>query len=162
MLCFTHGEASTLGPWPRRPAAHPRRGTGRRRGRTRHSLHHAPGLPDGGLASIPATTLTAHVHQHVQLARPDALLVFDEGGITGHPDHCQATAAALSAADQPDLPVIAWAIPRHVTALVNTEFGTSFAGRASGRWPHRPAVPNAVRRRNGSRMHVSYKHITFT
>ncbi len=85
--------------------------------------------PDGGLASIPTATLAAHVHQHVQLARPDALLVFDEGGITGHPDHCQATAAALAAVGQPDLPVIAWAIPGHVAALLNTEFGTSFAGR---------------------------------
>jgi N-acetylglucosamine malate deacetylase 2 len=85
--------------------------------------------PDGSLASIPTATLAAHVHQHVHLARPDALLVFDEGGITGHPDHCQATAAALSAARQPDLPVIAWAIPGHVAVLLNTEFRTSFAGR---------------------------------
>jgi LmbE family N-acetylglucosaminyl deacetylase len=36
-------------------------------------------------------------------------------------------AAALSAAHH--LPVIAWAIPGHVAALLNTEFGTSFAGR---------------------------------
>jgi LmbE family N-acetylglucosaminyl deacetylase len=129
MLCFTHGEASTLGPGP----------AGLRRVRARELAAAAAMLgmagttlldyPDGGLASIGAATLAAHVHQHVQLARPDALLVFDEGGITGHPDHCQATAAALSAAHQPDLPVIAWAIPRHVAALLNTQFGTSFAGR---------------------------------
>ncbi len=129
MLCLTHGEASTLGPGS----------AGLRRIRAGELAAAAAVLgmadatlldyPDGGLASIPAATLVTHVRQHVQLARPDALLVFDEGGITGHPDHCQATAAALAAARQPDLPVIAWAIPGHVAALLNTEFGTSFAGR---------------------------------
>ena len=129
MLCCTQGEASTLGPGP----------ADLRRTRARELAAAAAVLgmagttlldyPDGGLASIPAATLAARVHQHVQLARPDALLVFDEGGITGHPDHCQAAAPALSAAGQPNLPVIAWAIPGHVAALLNTEFRTSLAGR---------------------------------
>jgi len=109
MLCFSHGEASTLGPGS----------AGLRRIRAGEPAAAAAVLgttgttfldyPDGGLASIPATTLAARMHRHVQLAHPDALLVFDEDGITGHPDHSQATAAALSAADQPGLPVIAWA-----------------------------------------------------
>lgn len=34
------------------------------------------------------------VHQQAQLAGAGALLVFDEGGITGHPGHRQATAAS--------------------------------------------------------------------
>jgi LmbE family N-acetylglucosaminyl deacetylase len=58
------------------------------------------------------------------------LLVFDEGGITGHPDHRHATAAALAAAERHDLDVIAWAIPDHVAEALNAEFATSFVGRA--------------------------------
>jgi LmbE family N-acetylglucosaminyl deacetylase len=129
MLCFTHGEASTPGPGP----------AGLRRIRASELAAAAAMLgmagttlldyPDGGPASIPVATLAAHVHQHVRLARPDALLVFDEGGITGHPDHCQATTAALSAAAQPDLPAIAWAIPDQVAALLNTCQSGSRAAR---------------------------------
>lgn len=43
--------------------------------------------PDGALASIPASALAAHVDRQIRQARPDALLVFGEGGITGHPVH---------------------------------------------------------------------------
>jgi LmbE family N-acetylglucosaminyl deacetylase len=72
------------------------------------------------------------VRQQVQVTGPDALLVFDEGGITGHPDHCQA-AAALSAAARDDLTVIAWAIPDHVAETLNAEFATTFTGRPAAR-----------------------------
>jgi LmbE family N-acetylglucosaminyl deacetylase len=129
MLCLTHGEASTLGP-----------GTGDLRRIRVGELAAAAAVlgmagttlldyPDGRLAAVPAATLAAHVHQHLQLACLDALLVFDEGGITGHPDHCQATAAALTAADRLGLTVIAWAIPDRVAEALNAEFGTAFAGR---------------------------------
>jgi N-acetylglucosamine malate deacetylase 2 len=129
MLCFTHGEASTLGP-----------ATGDLRRTRAGELAAAAAVlgmagttlldyPDGRLAAVPVATLAAHVHQHLQLARPDALLVFDEGGITGHPDHCQATAAALTAAARLGLTVIAWVIPGHVAEALNAEFGTAFAGR---------------------------------
>jgi N-acetylglucosamine malate deacetylase 2 len=129
MLCFTHGEASTLGP-----------GTGDLRRIRAGELAAATAVlgmadttllnyRDGGLAAVPVATLAAHVHQQVQRARPAALLVFDEGGITGHPDHCQATAAALTAASRLGLTVIAWVIPGHVAAALNAEFGTAFAGR---------------------------------
>jgi LmbE family N-acetylglucosaminyl deacetylase len=110
MLCFTHGEASTLDP-----------GT--------DDLRRIRAGELAAAAAIPVATLAAHVHQHLQLARPDALLVFDDGGITGHPDHRQATAAALTAAGQVGLPVIAWAIPGHVAEALNAEFKTAFAGR---------------------------------
>ena len=69
------------------------------------------------------------MHDHIARTRPDALLVFDEGGITGHPDHCHATRAALIAARQHDLPVLAWTIPDQVAAILNAEFGTTFTGR---------------------------------
>ena len=69
MLCFTHGEASALGP-----------GTGDLRHIRAGELAAASAVltmagttvldyPDGCLATIPVDTLAAHVHQHLQLAR---------------------------------------------------------------------------------------------
>ena len=129
VLCFTRGEASTLGM-----------GTGDL-GRLRADELAAAaavlgvagtGLldyPDGRLPGVSLSRLAGHVRQQARLTGPDALLVFDEGGITGHPDHCRATAAALSAAGRGDLAVIAWTIPHHVAEVLNAEFGTTFAGR---------------------------------
>ena len=59
----------------------------------------------------------------------EILVVFDEGGITGHPDHCAATAAALLAATRRQLPVLAWAVPEQVARTLNAEHGTSFLRR---------------------------------
>jgi N-acetylglucosamine malate deacetylase 2 len=129
VLCFTHGEASTLGM-----------GAGDMRRVRADELAAAAAVlgagstgllnyPDGHLSGIPLSQLAGHVHRQARLTGPDALVVFDEGGITGHPDHCQATAAALSAAAREDLTVIAWTIPHHVAAVLNAEFGTTFAGR---------------------------------
>jgi LmbE family N-acetylglucosaminyl deacetylase len=39
--------------------------------------------------------------------RSEMLVVFDEGGVTGHPDHQRATRAALAAADHLDIAVLA-------------------------------------------------------
>jgi N-acetylglucosamine malate deacetylase 2 len=52
--------------------------------------------------------------------------VFDHGGITGHPDHQAATDAAIAAADELDLLVLAWTIPADVADALNSEFGTTF------------------------------------
>jgi LmbE family N-acetylglucosaminyl deacetylase len=69
-------------------------------------------------------------HEVLQRAvNVDGFLVFDEGGVTGHPDHCQATCAAVAAAEVSDLPVWAWAIPRAIAEQLNVEFGTLFVGR---------------------------------
>lgn len=127
ILCFTLGEHSTLGV----------DGTdlGMRRQRELHAAAGVLGIdditlltyPDGGLAELNGDELVDHI---LQLgADADALLVFDEGGVTGHPDHCQATDAALAAAEVLDLPVLAWAIPCSVAQQLNAEFGTSFVGR---------------------------------
>lgn len=129
LLCFTHGEASTLGL-----------GEGDLRQVRAGELAAAAAVlgvtgarlldyPDGRLAGVGLSQLAGHVRRQIQLTRPDALLVFDEGGITGHPDHCQATAAALPAADRENLPVIAWAVPLPVAEVLNAEFGTTFTGR---------------------------------
>jgi N-acetylglucosamine malate deacetylase 2 len=128
-LCFTHGEASTLGGTAGELAAV----------RTRELAAAARVLglidvelldyPDGGLTDVALDELAEVVAARVRSRRPDALLVFDEGGITGHPDHQRATDAARRAASTSGVPVLAWAIPHGVAAALNAQFGTRFVGR---------------------------------
>ncbi len=129
VLCFTHGEASTLGgnvedlgTTRAGELAAAARVLGVRR-------THLLDYPDGGLATIELSELVTHVRLERHEGSHQALLVFDEGGITGHPDHCRATEAALVAAELDDLDVIAWAIPLAVAQELNACFGAHFVGR---------------------------------
>jgi LmbE family N-acetylglucosaminyl deacetylase len=129
VLCFTNGEASTLG------AAAADLGMVRCGELAAAAAvldvrrTELLGYRDGHLTGVPLSRLAGHVRHHARLSGAQALLVFDEGGITGHPDHCRATAAALLAARHTQLAVIAWVIPRHVAQTLNAEFGTAFTGR---------------------------------
>ncbi len=128
VVCLTHGEASTLGP-TRRPLAEVRTeelaAAARAIGAATVRLHD---FPDGNLAGIPLETLTARVDAEVR--SPALLLAFDEGGVTGHPDHIRATQAALAVGGIRRLPVLGWALPQQVAAQLNSELGTSFVGRS--------------------------------
>lgn len=75
------------------------------------------------------SALAAHVVRMARRVRPSHLLAFDVSGITGHPDHQHATAAALAAADALALPLLIWTLPDDVARTLNSEFGTSFVGR---------------------------------
>jgi N-acetylglucosamine malate deacetylase 2 len=127
VLCFTHGEASSLGT-SARPLSEVRR----------EELGEAAGVlgvgrvtlldhPDGSLAGQDLDDLTSAVRAMALAVGADLLLVFDEGGVTGHPDHCRATEAALAA--DTDLPALAWTLPQRVADALNLEFGASFVGR---------------------------------
>ena len=129
VLCYTHGEASTLHGLDGdldvlRPAelaaATQVLGVGR---------SELLSYPDGALGEVPLADLAGHVTRLARQARPSHLLAFDVGGITGHPDHQHATAAALAAAEILGIPVLIWALPAAVADTLNREFGTSFAGR---------------------------------
>jgi LmbE family N-acetylglucosaminyl deacetylase len=129
VLCFTHGEASSL------------RGCEGDLGQVRLAEFAAAtgvlgvartellGYPDGALAGVARTELAAHVVRVAGQARPSHLLAFDVSGVTGHPDHVHATAAALAAADALGVGVLLWALPSAVAGTLNEEFGTCFAGR---------------------------------
>jgi N-acetylglucosamine malate deacetylase 2 len=127
VLCFTRGEASTLGL-----------STGELLETRSAELASAAAVlgahrvellafPDGRLAEIPLMHLGDEVAEMAKAVSADLLLVFDEGGVTGHPDHCRATEAALVAS--PEVPVLAWCLPRLVAEQLDEELGTSFAGR---------------------------------
>lgn len=130
VLCCTHGEASTLGAdgvelavvrAAELEAAAAVLGV-----RSLRLLAFA----DGGLGDVDLDALCAHVEESARAARVDCLLTFDEGGITGHPDHEAATRAALVVGDRLGVPVLAWALPEAVTAVLNREFGAGFVGRS--------------------------------
>ncbi|MHB1500083.1 MAG: PIG-L deacetylase family protein [Candidatus Dormibacteria bacterium] len=128
VVCLTHGEASTLGP-ARRPLAEVRSeelaAAARAIGVATVRLHD---FPDGNLAGIPLKTLTARVNAEVRSST--MLLAFDEGGVTGHPDHIRATQAALAVGGIRQLPVLGWALPQQVATQLNAELNASFVGRS--------------------------------
>ena len=127
VLCLTHGEASTLG------------NDGRPLGQVRaEELTAAADVlgvedvelfsyPDGHIPDVPLDELGDLLD--TGLGAAEALLVFDEGGVSGHPDHRRATEVALLVARRHHLPVLAWVVPERVAAQLDAELGTSFLGR---------------------------------
>jgi N-acetylglucosamine malate deacetylase 2 len=87
--------------------------------------------PDGQLAETPVAALAAHVVRVARRQGAELLVVFDDGGVTGHPDHQHATRVALAAAADLDVGVLAWAVPEPVAATLNAEHGTDFRGRSA-------------------------------
>lgn len=144
LLCFTRGEASTLG-MDREDLATLRTqelaAAAAILGITHVTLLD---YPDGGLGRVPLEDLAARVEEVAMGA--EALLVFDAGGITGHPDHERATAAACEVAARRNLPVLAWALPLPVTTTLNEEFGEAFVGREEGALNYRFDVDRSLQR----------------
>jgi len=130
VLCFTHGEASTLhgvaGDLAVIRAAE-LEAAGAILGVTYLELLD---YPDGDLAAQPLEVLADHLCRVAHDVSADSLLVFDDGGITGHPDHQRATDAARLAGVALGIPVVAWALPAKVADGLNDEFGTAFVGRS--------------------------------
>jgi LmbE family N-acetylglucosaminyl deacetylase len=127
LLCFTDGAASTLGadgsPLQQRRADELRcAAAALGLDRVQMGDH-----PDGHLCEIAIADLAAEVTEVATRVGADLLVVFDDGGITGHPDHVCATRAALEAT--PALPVLAWALAERVADALAAEFGAGFVGR---------------------------------
>ena len=131
VLCFTHGEASTLGTAD----------DNLHRLREKELAVAADELgvttvrlleyPDGRLIEEPIEQLSSDLRRVVELVGASLLLVFDEGGITGHPDHMRATETATAVASDVAIPVLAWTLSEAVAAQLNNEFETAFVGRRS-------------------------------
>lgn len=128
VLCLTEGESSTLGTGIN--LARMRRDelevASNELGVTETVTHHHP---DGDLSSVCRHVLAGEVIDEIGSVHAEGLLVFDATGVTGHPDHAAATAAAMLAAEVLDLPVLAWTLPEAVAAQLNDEMGGSaFSG----------------------------------
>ena len=130
VLCFTRGEASTLG------ASDTDLGTVRAGELAAAaavlgvSAVRLLAYADGALSETVLEDLCCEVRASV-VATTDCMLVLDEGGITGHPDHQRATEAAVVTGRRLGVPVLAWALPHSVAAMLNDEFGAGFVGRQS-------------------------------
>lgn len=127
VLCLTSGEASSLGPAG---------DLGRLRAAELENAAKELGVdsavlldhPDGALADVELASLTGDILAQLKVSGADGLVVFDPSGVSGHPDHAAATAAALAAARCVDLPVLGWTVPRTVADRLNDDLGTSFIG----------------------------------
>ena len=82
-------------------------------------------LPDGGLTALGADAIDDAVEREIEAVRPDGLVAFDSTGISRHPDHVAATAAAVRAGERHDLGVLAWVLP---AAICATLAGEGYAG----------------------------------
>ena len=129
VLCLTRGEASTLGAQAGLDLASVRASELAHAGST---LGVASTMlkdwPDGALSSSPERQVIDDVLAAVDAHQPDGLLVFETHGITGHPDHIAATARALAAAEERDLPVLGWTLPAVVADRLAVEFGAHLHG----------------------------------
>ena len=110
--------------------------------------------PDSRLGAVPPGELAAHVSHLAARHQPDGLLVFDDTGITGHPDHQAATRAAVQAATAAELPVLAWALPTAIADRLRAETGQPFTGQLPGRLDLCIRVDRA-RQRRAALMHAS-------
>jgi N-acetylglucosamine malate deacetylase 2 len=154
VLCFTHGSASTLNE----------NDTDLRQERAQE-LHAAAAelqiatvvlldYPDGRLSAAPPGELAAHATRRAASLAADGLLVFDDTGVTSHPDHQAATRAALTAAAAAGVPVLAWALQDTIADRLRQETGEAFAGQPPERLDLCIRV-NRARQRRAALMHAS-------
>lgn len=134
VLCFTKGEASTLGADLTDPGtlavvrAEELAAAGSALGTTSTILLDRP---DGHLGELVPEDLLADVEAAIERHRPDGILIFDPvGGVTGHEDHAAASRAAVRAGQRHGIPVLGWALPTAVADALNAEYGAAFVGWA--------------------------------
>jgi LmbE family N-acetylglucosaminyl deacetylase len=124
VLCFTHGEASTVG------AAD---GLGEIRRQELFAAARVLGVadvalldfPDGSLDRVPDRELDGRVDDWLA-GGVAALLAFEPRGVTGHPDHRAASRAAARAADRRALLLIEWGVDPLTAERLAAEHGLSF------------------------------------
>lgn len=129
VLCFTHGEASTL-----RGDDHDLHTT--RAGELERAARELGvgwmrllTYPDGRLNDVSLSALRDDALSAISEFSPTLVLMLDENGVTGHSDHVRASSAGLLAARSAVLGAVSWSLPEFVAAALNREFGASFLGR---------------------------------
>ncbi|WP_236056375.1 PIG-L deacetylase family protein [Mycobacterium sp. SM1] len=128
VLCLTHGEASTLHGVAGDLACIRAGELAAAAEVLGVSAVELLDYPDGRLAEVSPDELAVSVVDCARRCGAEGLLVFDRGGVTGHPDHRQATAAALLAAAEVGLPVLGWTLPAAVAEVLNCEYAAAFIG----------------------------------
>lgn len=152
LVTLTQGEASTLGASAVDLADARRRELMAAADELGIGEVHMFDHPDGHLSTVDLADLADEIRPLA--TGSDLLLVFDEGGITGHPDHIHATASAMAVARQLDLPVFAWTLDDQVADTLNEEFDAQFVGRRDRDIDLRLPV-DRIRQRAAMRCHQS-------
>jgi N-acetylglucosamine malate deacetylase 2 len=147
VLCLTPGEASTLGASERDLAARRASELAAAADVLGVARTRLLGYPDGALAEQPLAHLADEVHAVADDHPPDVVVTFHPDGITGHPDHQQATKAARRAADARGTPVWAWYVPAAVARRVNAEIGAAYVETAPEPGDRRVRVDRRRQRR---------------
>ena len=123
VLCLTAGEASTLGADG--DLAELRRAelaaAGRELGLAGVYLE---GFPDGGLTALPDAVLDEAVDR--RRGNSTVLVTFEPDGVTGHPDHRAASAAAARAASRHGLVLAEWGVASGVAHRLRQETSVPF------------------------------------
>jgi LmbE family N-acetylglucosaminyl deacetylase len=132
VLCYTHGESSTLHGVQGDLAAVRATELADAAAVLGVDPVQLADYPDGALTEVDVDDLSAHVIDLAGKVGADGLMVFDTSGVTGHPDHARATVAALAAADALGLPVLGWTVPTTVATVLNQEYGAGFTGHDLG------------------------------
>ena len=128
VLCLTLGEASSLGESESDLASLREQEFRAAAAVLRIEVAAIYGYPDGGVSDVTLDELGSIVDDHAEGV--ELVLVFDENGITGHPDHRRVTQAVVEWARDSGVPVLAWTVPEVVAGRLNLEFGAGFSGRA--------------------------------
>lgn len=123
LLCFTAGEASTLG-WSPDLATRRREELVAAARELKLADVWLEKFADLGLATLPPSELTDRVL--ATLGASDLVVCFEDSGVTGHPDHVAATRAAREAAAQRGLPLLEWGVPGRVADRLDHQFHTHF------------------------------------
>ena len=133
LLCLTAGEASTVGAGPDLSR---RRKQELQRAASELGLDSAElmDLPDGRLSGLASGEIDGLVAS--RLGDCDLVVVFEPDGVTGHPDHRAATAAAERVAFEHGIPCLEWGLAGEVAESLRRQFGVPFTHiDHMGSWP---------------------------
>jgi len=124
LLCFTAGEASTVGATAN---------LGELRARELADAAAALGLGQVWLAGLPDGSLDEQREEMATLVRErvgdaDLLVAMEPAGVTGHPDHRAATAVASAVAAELGRAVLEWGVSPAVAAALADELGAPLVG----------------------------------
>ena len=124
VMCFTRGEASTLGATSDLAAI---RASELREAADELGVRDVVLLsyPDGALASVDGSVLDEDLR--CRLDGIDLLVAFEPSGVTGHPDHRAATESAMRVAAAHGRAFLEWGLRSDVADALRAEFGVAFS-----------------------------------
>jgi LmbE family N-acetylglucosaminyl deacetylase len=129
VLCLTRGEASTLRGVDGDLSAIRAEELGAAALELGITNVHLRDFPDGNLRGVAPQVLLDEALAIAKLTEPDGIVAFDTSGVSGHPDHIQATEIAIRLSAEVGVGALGWTLPMNVVTTLNHEFGSTLVGR---------------------------------